>query len=272
MNATAGNHLPHQGSTAVSAVVLTRISLQFDRPNARLVIDDLSLNIPTGSFVSLIGPSGCGKTSLLRIIADLERSSGGQALVDGLTPAEARKANRYAFVFQTPALLPWRTCLDNVRLPMQLKGWGRAIQTTVSNRALAIVGLKDVGPLYPPQLSGGMQQRVSIARALSLSPSILLMDEPFGALDEITREGLNLHLRELWARGGLTVVFVTHSIPEAVFLSSHVVVMSANPGRIVEIVKCDLPEIRPLAIRESAGFHLLTARVRSALEQGHPDG
>jgi NitT/TauT family transport system ATP-binding protein len=233
------------------------------------VLDNVSLNVKPGSFISLIGPSGCGKTSLLRIVADLLAPSRGQVLVAGMPARKARLSNAYGYVFQTPALLPWRTSVDNIRLPMQVMGWPAERQKQRAEDTLRIVGLADFAQLYPWQLSGGMQQRVSIARALSFAPSLLLMDEPFGALDEITREGLNLHLHELWARGGLTVVFVTHSIPEAVFLSSSIAVMASRPGRIVEVIESNLPEKRTLEIREAPEFHALTARVRHALGRGH---
>ncbi len=249
---------------------ISSLSLAYDGQGAATnVLENVSLNIQPGSFVSLIGPSGCGKTTLLRIIADLLPPSRGHVLVAGLSPQAARLANAYGYVFQTPALLPWRTGLENVRLPMQVMGWPAPQQRQRAQANLEIVGLADVGHRYPWQLSGGMQQRVSIARALSFAPSLLLMDEPFGALDEITREGLNLHLHELWAGGGLTVVFVTHSISEAVFLSTSIAVMAAHPGRVVTTIESDLPARRTLAIRETPAFHVLTARVRDALGGDH---
>ena len=234
-----------------------------------VALSGIDLDVPRGGFVSLIGPSGCGKTTLLRAIADLERPSSGQLTVNGMTPDAARRARAYGYVFQAPALLPWRTIERNVRLPLEVMGMAVAEQRARASRYLDLVGLSEFRRRFPWQLSGGMQQRASIARALSFEPSLLLMDEPFGALDEITRDTLNLHLHALWRRGGMTVVFVTHSIPEAVFLSSQVVVMSPRPGRIVERVDVDLPTERDLDVRETTGFLRVAHRVREALRAGH---
>ena len=255
------------GSSAAAAVQVQSVSLGFGKVSKQRALEDIDLDVPTGSFVSLIGPSGCGKTTLLRIVADLVAPDAGKVLVAGMSPAGARLSHRYGYVFQSPALLPWRTCRDNIRLPTQVMGWSKRRQRIEADRTLGIVGLADVARLYPRQLSGGMQQRVSIARALSFSPSLLLMDEPFGALDEITRETLNLHLHELWAQRGLTVIFVTHSNPEAVIQSTSIAVMATKPGRITEVIPCDLPTERKLEIRETPAFHALTARVRAALER-----
>ncbi|WP_459696740.1 ABC transporter ATP-binding protein [Acidisoma sp. C75] len=253
-----------------AAVVAEKLSIRFgEGAGATLALSEIDLVVPQGAFVSLIGPSGCGKTTLLRAIADLVQPSGGLLRVQGMTPGAARLARAYGYVFQAPALLPWRTVLRNVTLPLEIMGLGRAEREREARRHLDLVGLADVARKFPWQLSGGMQQRVSIARALSFEPSLLLMDEPFGALDEITRDGLNLHLHELWTRTGLTGVFVTHSIPEAVFLSTHIVVMSARPGRIVEIIESDLPLARRLEDRESPGFIALSKRVREALHIGY---
>ena len=257
-------------SRAPADIDIAGLSLAYEQGlDTQRVLDNVSLKVKPGSFISLIGPSGCGKTSLLRIIADLLAPSRGQVLLAGMPARNARLSNAYGYVFQTPALLPWRTSIDNIRLPMQVMGWPVARQKQRAEDTLKIVGLADFAQLYPWQLSGGMQQRVSIARALSFAPSLLLMDEPFGALDEITREGLNLHLHELWAQGGLTVVFVTHSIPEAVFLSTSIAVMASRPGRVVEVIESDLPKTRTLEIREAPEFHALSARVRHALGRGH---
>ena len=231
---------------------------------------DIHLSVPRGSFTSLIGPSGCGKTTLLRTVADLEQPTAGRLTVAGMTPHEARLSRAYGYVFQAPALFPWRNAERNVRLPLELAGMPKAEQRERASRYLALVGLADFKARFPWQLSGGMQQRVSIARALCFEPSLLLMDEPFGALDEITRDTLNLHLHRLWRQTGLTCLFVTHSIPEAVYLSSRIVVMSPRPGKIVEVIDVDLgPAERPLDVRESPGFLAIAHRVRSALRAGH---
>jgi NitT/TauT family transport system ATP-binding protein len=253
------------------AVVSARdVSLVFDAGGQRVTaLSGVDLTIAAGAFVSLIGPSGCGKTTFLRAIADLERPSSGQLLVNGMTPAEARRRRAYGYVFQAPALYPWRNVARNVMLPLEIMGLPRAERRARAARYLGLVGLGDFARKFPWQLSGGMQQRVSIARALAFEPKLLLMDEPFGALDEITRDGLNLHLHELWRRTGMTVVFVTHSIPEAVFLSTRIVVMSARPGRVVEIIENDLPATRDLDLRETSAFLAVAHRVREALRAGH---
>jgi NitT/TauT family transport system ATP-binding protein len=230
----------------------------------------INLSVPQGSFTSLIGPSGCGKTTLLRVIADLEHPTAGRLTVAGMTPQQARLSRAYGYVFQAPALFPWRTVERNVRLPLELTGMARSDQDARASRYLELVGLGEFKRRFPWQLSGGMQQRVSIARALCFEPSLLLMDEPFGALDEITRDTLNLHLHRLWRQSGLTSVFVTHSIPEAVYLSSRIVVMSPRPGRIVEVIDVELgPAERPLDIRETPEFLAVAHRVRVALRAGH---
>ena len=236
---------------------------------ATVALSDIVLQVPRGAFVSLIGPSGCGKTTLLRAIADLEQPTEGRLRVNGMTPDAARRARAYGYVFQAPALYPWRTIERNVCLPLEIMGMPKAEQAARAARYLGLVGLSEFRRRFPWQLSGGMQQRASIARALSFEPALLLMDEPFGALDEITRDGLNLHLHGLWRAGGMTVVFVTHSIPEAVFLSSRIVVMSPRPGRIVEVIDVDLPGARDLDVRETPGFLAVAHRVREALRAGH---
>ena len=230
---------------------------------------DVSLTIQEGEFVSLIGPSGCGKTTLLRVIADLEQVSSGSVRVNGLAARDARLARAYGYVFQAPALFPWRTVLANVCLPLEIHGLDKAKAKSVALEHLARVGLTGFEGKYPWQLSGGMQQRVSIARALGFEPKLLMMDEPFGALDEITRDRLNEQLLRLWEREKRTVVFVTHSIPEAVFLSSRIVVMSPRPGRIVEVIESGLPSDRTLEIRETPEFMAIAHRVRVALQEGH---
>lgn len=232
---------------------------------------NIDLEIREGEFIALIGPSGCGKTTLMRVIADLEKISSGAVLVNGVSPHEARVARAYGYVFQAPALFPWRTVLANVTLPLQIQGTSRADAKTIALDHLARVGLTGFEGKYPWQLSGGMQQRVSIARALSFEPRILMMDEPFGALDEITRDRLNEQLQELWQRERRTVVFVTHSVAEAVYLSTRIVVMSPRPGRIVKVIDSPLPDERHLGLRDSAAFIELAHAVREALANGHHD-
>lgn len=230
-------------------------------------LSKVNLDVAEGDFVSFIGPSGCGKTTLLRAIADLEKSSGGSLNVNGMTPENARLARAYGYVFQAPALYPWRTVERNVGLPleiMQLDDQAARVQ-----RNLDLVNLTGFEKKFPWQLSGGMQQRVSIARALAFDPKLLLMDEPFGALDEIVRDKLNQQLLELWDRTQKTVVFVTHSIPEAVFLSTKIVVMSPRPGRIIDVIETGLPRQRNLDIRETPEFLKIAHRVREGLKAGH---
>ena len=231
-------------------------------------LQNVSLNIAAGEFVSFIGPSGCGKTTLMRVIADLEQVTSGTVAVNGVSAAEARQNGAYGYVFQAPALYPWRTVLKNVTLPLEIKGMGASERKDVAMRQLANVGLAGFEGKFPWQLSGGMQQRVSIARALGFEPKILMMDEPFGALDEITRDRLNEQLLQLWAKERRTVIFVTHSIPEAAFLSSKIVVMSARPGRVVEVIESNLPANRTLDIRESSEFVDIAHRIRVALRKG----
>ena len=232
-------------------------------------LSNIDLRIDEGEFVSLIGPSGCGKTTLLRVIADLEQISEGSVLVNGVSPHDARLARAYGYVFQAPALFPWRTVLGNVMLPLQIQGGQAAQNRTVALAHLERVGLKGFEGKYPWQLSGGMQQRVSIARALAFEPKILMMDEPFGALDEITRDRLNEQLQQLWQRERRTVVFVTHSIAEAVYLSTRIVVMSPRPGRIVKVIESPLPDTRHLGLRDTQAFMDVAHQVREALADGH---
>ena len=232
-------------------------------------LDNVSLSIQEGEFVSLIGPSGCGKTTLLRVIADLEQTTSGVVRVNGLSARDARLARAYGYVFQAPALFPWRTVLANVCLPLEIHGLAKAKARAIALEQLERVGLTGFEGKYPWQLSGGMQQRVSIARALGFEPKLLMMDEPFGALDEITRDRLNEQLLRLWEREKRTVVFVTHSIPEAVFLSSRIVVMSPRPGRIVDVIESGLPPDRTLDIRDTPEFTEIAHRVRMALHDGH---
>ena len=246
------------------------LSLTFQTADAPVhALSGIDLAVREGDFVSLIGPSGCGKTTLLRVIADLETPTGGHVTVDGKTPEQARRDGAYGYVFQSAALYPWRTIERNVALPLEIMGLPRVEQRERVERNLALVELDGFAKKYPWQLSGGMQQRASIARALAVEPDMLLMDEPFGALDEIVRDHLNEQLLKLWRETKKTIVFVTHSIPEAVFLSTHIVVMSPRPGRIHEIIECDLGDERPLDIRESARFLEIAQRVREGLRAGH---
>jgi NitT/TauT family transport system ATP-binding protein len=232
-------------------------------------LQEVDLSIAQGEFVSLIGPSGCGKTTLLRVIADLEPITSGQVLVNGMSPRQARLARAYGYVFQAPALFPWRTVLANVMLPLQIQGRPGAECEAVAREHLDRVGLTGFERKYPWQLSGGMQQRVSIARALGFEPKLLMMDEPFGALDEITRDRLNEQLQQLWQRERRTVVFVTHSIAEAVYLSTRIVVMSPRPGRILKVIESTLPDERHLGLRDTPAFMALAHEVRQGLAQGH---
>jgi NitT/TauT family transport system ATP-binding protein len=233
-----------------------------------VALSDISLDIHGGEFVSLIGPSGCGKSTLLRLIGDLTEPTGGTVQVNGKPAGQARLDREYGMVFQSPTLFDWRTVEENVRLPLELFGYDNAAKAERTREMLELVRLTDFARHRPYQLSGGMQQRVAIARALAFSPSLLLMDEPFGALDEMTRERMNSEVLSIWARTGITVIFVTHSIPEAVFLSSRVAVMSARPGRIIRVVDVDLPRPRGLETRESPAYFSYITEVREALRAG----
>ena len=234
-------------------------------------LEGISLDIAQGEFVSLIGPSGCGKSTLLRIIGDLTGPTRGEVVVNGKPADRARRDRDYGMVFQAPVLFEWRTVEDNVKLPLEIMGASAEKRSQRAAEMLELVELSDFLKHYPWQLSGGMQQRVSIARALSFEPALLLMDEPFGALDEMTRERLNMEVLRIWEKAGSTVVFVTHSIPEAVFLSTRVVVMSARPGRISDVIAVDLPQPRNAMTREEPRFFELVTAVREALAAGHGD-
>ncbi|TWS99455.1 ABC transporter ATP-binding protein [Reyranella sp. CPCC 100927] len=260
---------PKTKDTAV-AIDIRKLSLTYQTADAPVIaLSDIDLKIRTGEFVSFIGPSGCGKTTLMRVIANLVDPTDGIITVNGMSPEQARLQRAYGYVFQAPALYPWRTVRRNLTLPLEIMGMSRSEQAARVEKYLALVGLKGFEGKFPWQLSGGMQQRVSIARALGFEPALLLMDEPFGALDEITRDHLNEHLLRLWERTQVTVIFVTHSIPEAVFLSNRIVVMSPRPGRIVEVIDSDLPPDRTLDVRETPAFLEIAHRVRVALRAGH---
>jgi len=232
-------------------------------------LQDVNLEINKGDFVSFIGPSGCGKTTFLRCIAGLETPTSGHISVNGLMPDEARRARAYGYVFQAAGLYPWRTIGGNIRLPLEIMGFSKFEMSERVERVLELVDLTGFDKKFPWQLSGGMQQRASIARALAFDADILLMDEPFGALDEIVRDHLNEQLLQLWARTEKTIGFVTHSIPEAVYLSTKIVVMSPRPGRITDVIDSSLPKERPLDIRDSPEFISIAQRVRDGLRAGH---
>jgi NitT/TauT family transport system ATP-binding protein len=255
---------PEVAAAAVSIKDLTKTFVGGDV----VALQHIDLDIRPGEFVSLIGPSGCGKSTLLRIIGDLIQPTSGEVVVNGKTPHRARLDRDYGIVFQDAVLYDWRTVAKNIALPLEMAGWDRARRAERVREMLDLVELTGFESRHPWQLSGGMQQRVAIARALSFSPALLLMDEPFGALDEMTRERLNAELLRIWHETGSTVVFVTHSIAEAVFLSTRAVVMSPRPGRIAEIVPVDLPQPRTNATREEPRFFELVTQVREALHLG----
>jgi NitT/TauT family transport system ATP-binding protein len=232
-------------------------------------LSNVNLTIGKGEFVSFIGPSGCGKTTFLRVVADLESPTAGEIRVNGMSPEDARKARSYGYVFQAAGLYPWRTIEKNVALPLEIMGYSAAERRERIARTLELVNLTGFEKKFPWQLSGGMQQRASIARALAFDADLLLMDEPFGALDEIVRDHLNEQLLKLWARTDKTICFVTHSIPEAVYLSTKIVVMSPRPGRVTDVIESTLPKERPLDIRETPEFLAIAARVRDGLRAGH---
>ncbi len=258
------------GQGAEPVIRARRLSLTFETRDGPVhALKDVDLDISRGEFVSFIGPSGCGKTTFLRVVAGLEQPTGGEILVNGMTPDEARRARAYGYVFQAPGLLPWRTIAGNVRLPLEIMGFEKGEQERRIAEVLDLVDLSGFGRKYPWQLSGGMQQRASIARALSFDAGILLMDEPFGALDEIVRDHLNEQLIALWKKTDKTILFVTHSIPEAVYLSTRIVVMSPRPGRVIEVIENTLPEERPLDIRDTPEFLAIAHKVREGLRKGH---
>jgi len=269
MNALASPLKPAAG-TAAAVVEARGLGLTFETNDGPVrALADVDLTVRKGEFVSFIGPSGCGKTTFLRVIADLEQPTEGTIEVNGMSPGEARRNRAYGYVFQAAALYPWRTIEKNIALPLEIMGYPKADQAERIARTLALVNLAGFEKKFPWQLSGGMQQRASIARALAFDADLLLMDEPFGALDEIVRDHLNGQLLELWARTDKTICFVTHSIPEAVYLSTKIVVMSPRPGRVTDVIESTLPKERPLDIRESPEFLAIAARVRDGLRAGH---
>ena len=241
----------------------------FVKFGALTAIENLSLEIEKGSFYTILGPSGCGKSTLLRLISDLVPAASGLVTILGKSTEEARLAREFAFVFQDAALLPWRTALQNVELPLEM-GRKRGVKIPVSDKSptelLEMVGLKGRENALPHELSGGMRQRVAIARALVCKPKLLLMDEPFGALDEMTRDRLNLQLLQIWQETGVTILFVTHSIPEAVFLGQKVLMLQSHPGRLREVVNIDLPYPREIKLRDTMEFTQYASYLRQVLE------
>jgi NitT/TauT family transport system ATP-binding protein len=260
---------PEAAATVVEAVGIGKVFGA--NTGAVTALDGIDLSIQAGEFVSLIGPSGCGKSTLLRIVGDLIDPTTGDMRVNGKPARQARLDRDYGMVFQAPVLMEWRTIARNIELPLEIMGFSRAERSRRSTELLRLVELEGFEAKHPWQLSGGMQQRVAIARALAFDPKILLMDEPFGALDEMTRERMNLELMKIWGRTGTTVLFVTHSIPEAVFLSTRVVVMSARPGRVSRIVDVDLPQPRTVQTRETTRYFELVTEVREALRRHDED-
>ena len=252
-----------------SIVSFSNVNMTFNAgsANATTALKGINLTIAPGEFVSLIGPSGCGKSTLLRLVGDLLTPTTGDIQVAGKSARQARLDQEYGIVFQVPVLLEWRTIMKNVMLPMELRKSSRQEQRERAQQLIEMVELKGFEKHYPWQLSGGMQQRAAIARALAIHPRLLLMDEPFGALDEMTRERMNLELHRIWQQTGTTVLFVTHSIAEAVFLSTRIVVMSARPGEILHITEVDLPKQRDINTREDPAFFRLETEVREWLRK-----
>ncbi len=257
-----------RAAEAQPAVSIEGLTVRFgEEESVVTALERVSVSVPEGGLVTMLGPSGCGKSTLLRAIADLVPAAEGRVTVFGGTPEQARRERSFAFVFQDATLLPWRSAIDNVRLPLEVGGAAsNAASYARPEDLLALVGLTGREDALPHELSGGMRQRVAIARALVCRPRILLMDEPFGALDEITRDKLNEELLRIWEETGTTIVFVTHSIPEAAFLGQHVLVLSANPGRVREFFTVDLPPKRRLAMRDTVEFIRITAHLRQLLE------
>ena len=252
-----------------SIVSFSNVNMTFNAgsANATTALKGINLTIAPGEFVSLIGPSGCGKSTLLRLVGDLLTPTTGDIQVAGKSARQARLDQEYGIVFQVPVLLEWRTIMKNVMLPMELRKSSRQEQRERAQQLIEMVELKGFEKHYPWQLSGGMQQRAAIARALAIHPRLLLMDEPFGALDEMTRERMNLELHRIWQQTGTTVLFVTHSIAEAVFLSTRIVVMSARPGEILHVTEVDLPKPRDISTREDPAFFRLETEVREWLRK-----
>jgi NitT/TauT family transport system ATP-binding protein len=264
----ATRHTPMDAAYCEPAVSIRNLDIRFGSGASQFTaLSKVSVDIPQGGFVTMLGPSGCGKSTLLRCVADLVPISGGTVSVNGQTPRQAREGRDFAFVFQEATLLPWRTVIENVRLPLEVGKQGPDASYADPAQLLDMVGLKGRENALPDELSGGQRQRVAIARALVTRPRILLMDEPFGALDEITRDKLNEELLRLWQETGTTILFVTHSIPEAVFLGQHVLMLQSHPGRVKAFLKVDLPFPRSLKIRDTLEFVKITAHLRALLEE-----
>jgi NitT/TauT family transport system ATP-binding protein len=265
MNTNNTPQTPATGSIPVAA----SLANAFVKFGAFTAIEDFSLDVESGSFYTILGPSGCGKSTLLRLVSDLVPAASGEVFIFGKSTEEARLAREFAFVFQDAALLPWRTAIQNVELPLEM-GKKRGVKIPISDKSpmelLELVGLKGRENALPHELSGGMRQRVAIARALVCKPKLLLMDEPFGALDEMTRDRLNLQLLNIWHETGVTILFVTHSIPEAVFLGQKVLMLQAHPGRLREVVEIDLPYPREIKLRDTLEFTKHAAYLRELLE------
>ncbi|MEQ2528241.1 ABC transporter ATP-binding protein [Bacillaceae bacterium CLA-AA-H227] len=248
-------------------IELDHVSMRYQTEKSEvLALEEVTVDIRKGEFVSLLGPSGCGKTTLLRIMADLIQPTNGEIKIAGGTAKEARLAQKYGIVFQSPVLYDWRKIKKNILLPLEMMGVSKEEREKRVDSLLGLVGLSDFKEKYPWQLSGGMQQRVAIARALAIEPEILLMDEPFSALDEFSRERLNEELLSIWSKVNNTVVFVTHSIPEAIFLSDRVFVLSPHPGRLSAVVEIPLPRPRTKELRNSKEFYDLISVIRDSFE------
>ena len=270
MTAAAATAVEAESDASIAAAISVRgLSVRFDGDAGSITaLDGVDFDVPEGGFVTMLGPSGCGKSTLLRTLADLVPVGGGSITVFGRKPEQARRARDFAFVFQDATLLPWRSAIDNVRLPLEVGRRNGVVEQHAEPEALlALVGLDGREDALPHELSGGMRQRVSIARALIHRPRVLLMDEPFGALDEITRDSLNEELLRIWRETGTTIIFVTHSVPEAAFLGQKCLVLSTQPGRVREYVCIDFPEPRELSMRDTLNFVQVTARLRKLLEE-----
>ena len=257
---------PREEKTEIKIEDLSMIFQDKNGGEPVTALKDVNLDIREGEFISLLGPSGCGKTTLLRIIADLLQPSMGKVTVRGETTREIRMKKKYGIVFQNPVLYDWRTIRRNVCMPMELLGMKKAERTAQVSKMLDLVGLSEFGKHYPYELSGGMQQRVGIARALAINPEILLMDEPFSALDEFTREKLHLDLLSIWRKTNKTVVFVTHNIAEAVFLSDRVVVLSPHPGRVSAVIDINIPRPRKMESKQTPEFYEYITKIRNSFE------
>ena len=250
-------------------IKIENLSMKYPNKNGGepvTALKNVNLDIKQGEFISLLGPSGCGKTTLLRIIADILQPTEGKITVRGETPRDIRLKKKYGVVFQNPVLYDWRTIRRNICMPMELMGMKKAERTKQVTKMLDLVGLQDFGKRYPYELSGGMQQRVGIARALAIDPEILLMDEPFSALDEFTREKLHVDLLEIWRKTNKTVIFVTHNISEAVFLSDRVVVLSPHPGRVSTVIDINLPRPRDMESKQTTEFYYYITKIRNSFE------